>query len=378
MHKVTSSLTDTQLTAKMLSPDPNWVTLETVDASGAGGKVVAFARNGRTPFQLNLQTDHPGTAQYLIAGLQSRFEYRVYRNDDGTDVTRQLVSDGDNTLYFEAPAGNYSIFPAGLSNLFLRPRPRAAVGSAFELDMRTAGTSPDFQWSLAGGALPPGLSLSAAGVISGTLSQAGTFTFTVQAQADVAPGVSATGSITIEVDPPALTVVVGPVTSGAAVITYGVRGLNALQPCTVSISSQPDFSTIAESFTDGGGAAVRWYVAGQTAALQPASRYYAQANCGPLFSTGTIAFSTLASVAPQSAPIRLSLSPPPRIAVNSVEIDYGNSPQLGSLVTVPCTGNCVAEIPATSGTIVYMKRVYLDAASRPLAASSIQPVAAGQ
>ena len=55
-----------------------------------------------------------------------------------------------------------------------------AVGAAYSQTLMAGGTPP-ITWSVSGGALPPGLSLSAAGVISGTPTASGTFTFTVMA-----------------------------------------------------------------------------------------------------------------------------------------------------------------------------------------------------
>jgi hypothetical protein len=202
VHKITASLRDTALTAKTLASDPNWAGIETSDAGGAGGKVALIARGGHTPFSANLQTDHPGTAQYLIAGLQSGLVYCVHRNNDGTDVISQAVGSGDNSLYFEAPAGSYSVFPAELRNLFLRPAlPKAQAGAPLEYHFPPVGQAADFQWSISGGQLPPGLGLSAAGVLSGTASQSGTFTFTVTAKAIHSPAVSQSASFTVQVAP---------------------------------------------------------------------------------------------------------------------------------------------------------------------------------
>ncbi len=60
--------------------------------------------------------------------------------------------------------------------------PGGAVGVAYPAtQLQVSGGQPPYTWSLASGsaALPPGLSLSAAGVISGTPTTLGTFGFTV-------------------------------------------------------------------------------------------------------------------------------------------------------------------------------------------------------
>ena len=50
--------------------------------------------------------------------------------------------------------------------------------------LQATGGTGSYVWSLAGGTLPAGLSLSSDGVISGTPVQAGTFAFTVEALTD--------------------------------------------------------------------------------------------------------------------------------------------------------------------------------------------------
>ncbi len=61
-----------------------------------------------------------------------------------------------------------------------------------------AGIKP-YTWSLASGALPPGLSLSAAGVISGVPAGSGTFTFTLQVMDSGLPVQRATAQLSIAI-----------------------------------------------------------------------------------------------------------------------------------------------------------------------------------
>ena len=56
----------------------------------------------------------------------------------------------------------------------------ASLGNGFERALTVAGGSPVFDWQLKSGALPPGLTLSAAGVIAGTPTQAGQYSFEVE------------------------------------------------------------------------------------------------------------------------------------------------------------------------------------------------------
>lgn len=59
--------------------------------------------------------------------------------------------------------------------------PDANIGQAYTAPALTASGGTVTSWALAGGALPAGVTLAANGVISGTPTQSGPFTFTVQA-----------------------------------------------------------------------------------------------------------------------------------------------------------------------------------------------------
>lgn len=64
----------------------------------------------------------------------------------------------------------------------------------------TDGTMP-YTWSVSSGSLPPGLTLSSAGVISGTPTIDGGYNFTMQVQDNDAPQRSATKSLAITINP---------------------------------------------------------------------------------------------------------------------------------------------------------------------------------
>ena len=70
------------------------------------------------------------------------------------------------------------------------------VGEPYNQTLTATGTAP-ITWSLYDGSLPDGLTLSPAGVISGTPTAAGTFTFIIDA-ANIAGGDMATFTVTIE------------------------------------------------------------------------------------------------------------------------------------------------------------------------------------
>jgi len=86
------------------------------------------------------------------------------------------------------------------SNYTISSRSTIAIGAGKNLGSWTVGSSPNlylfaccasgYAWSVIGGSLPPGLSLSPSGNLNGTLSTAGTYTFLVSA-ADMSNGSNA-------------------------------------------------------------------------------------------------------------------------------------------------------------------------------------------
>ncbi|HUZ02651.1 MAG TPA: putative Ig domain-containing protein [Thermomicrobiaceae bacterium] len=82
--------------------------------------------------------------------------------------------------------------------------PNPTVGTAYSFTFGTTSINPAPAFALAAGSqLPAGLSLSPTGVISGTTTTAGAFSFTVSAVDGHAPTISGTFSITVNPGPPA-------------------------------------------------------------------------------------------------------------------------------------------------------------------------------
>ena len=59
--------------------------------------------------------------------------------------------------------------------------PTARVGQPFMLNFNSTGASGEVKYDLASGTLPPGLALSSSGILSGTLTTAGAYLFSVRA-----------------------------------------------------------------------------------------------------------------------------------------------------------------------------------------------------
>ncbi len=117
--------------------------------------------------------------------------------------------------------------------------PDAAINQAYTAPALTASGDTVNSWTLAGGTLPPGLTLAPTGVVSGTPTQSGSFGFTVQANGN---GTSDTKQLSIFVLAPLeLQTLVGkkPPTTGLtakttvnAQLTTGVKAVGGRAPYT--------------------------------------------------------------------------------------------------------------------------------------------------
>jgi len=92
---------------------------------------------------------------------------------------------------------SYSVTIAAPLQITTASLPAATLGVAYTANLAATGGAPAYTYALATGALPGGLQLSAAGVISGTPAAAGAFNFTVRVT-DTAQG-SAQRSYTLTV-----------------------------------------------------------------------------------------------------------------------------------------------------------------------------------
>jgi large repetitive protein len=124
--------------------------------------------------------------------------------------------------------------------------PDAVLGARYSVPvLALSGGIPPYTWSVSARWLPPGLSLSPAGVISGSPVLAGAFDFTVQA-ADSA-GATATASLSITVGGCAtsITTVSGPVSitgkTGATVVAG--NSVNGALSCSANNPAPTDGGT---------------------------------------------------------------------------------------------------------------------------------------
>jgi hypothetical protein len=140
--------------------------------------------SGAFPPGLSISDDGNIRGTPTAAGSYT-FYLTVSWSNDAPCVTQ---SPSDRKFTINVNPGTAAAPPAPLVNVSTASLPDANVNQAYTSPGLTATGATVTSWTLAGGTLPTGLTLGANGVISGTPTQSGLFTFTVQANASGANG----------------------------------------------------------------------------------------------------------------------------------------------------------------------------------------------
>lgn len=104
---------------------------------------------------------------------------------DGAGERVLRIGQTTNTLSITAPSG--SSLPAGSPNVF------------YSFTFQASGGSSPYAWSVNAGTLPAGFTLSSAGVLSGTTSQTGSWSFTVKVRDSGQAAREATKAVTLQI-----------------------------------------------------------------------------------------------------------------------------------------------------------------------------------
>jgi outer membrane autotransporter protein len=145
---------------------------------------------------VNVVSNAVQTMTYTHNGDTATTDSFVIDDSTGKDITVTVAI---------GPASSITITPTTLS---------LQAGTPFNATLTATGGTAPYTYSLSGGTLPPGLSLSPAGVISGTPTARGAASFTVQATDNV--GATGVKSYTPTIANPTLTI--SPAAPTAAVI----------------------------------------------------------------------------------------------------------------------------------------------------------------
>jgi alpha-tubulin suppressor-like RCC1 family protein len=161
----------------------------------------------------------------------------------------------------------------------------ADLNQPYEQDLTATGGVAPYTWTLTSGTLPAGVSLTAAGVLTGTPTAGGTFSFTAQVKDSASPAVTATKSLSLTVRVPPVTITPTTLSDGTVGVEYDeflfVSG-GSSPTCTVSVSAGalPSGLTLVHDTEDGG----YWQVTGKPLAAG-SSTFTLSANCGGTIGT---------------------------------------------------------------------------------------------
>jgi hypothetical protein len=97
----------------------------------------------------------------------------------GTYRLTAVATDNDGLTTTSAAANVAVVAPVTIDTMVL---PQAQIATPYSVTLAATGGTGASSWSVAAGALPLGLSLSASGLIAGTPLQSGSFSFTVSAR----------------------------------------------------------------------------------------------------------------------------------------------------------------------------------------------------
>ena len=166
----------------------------------------------------------------------------------GTSTATVKATDASNPMEMTSGPETIAVSPAPLS-LTMATLPNGTVGVAYSATVGVSGGTAPYACSQTGGTLPAGLSLSAACVVSGTPTTAGTSTATVKATDASNPVEMTSGPEGITISPAPLTLTVSnlpPATVGTPYsATIGVTGGTAPYGCSLAAGTLPAGLTLA-------------------------------------------------------------------------------------------------------------------------------------
>ncbi|MGC4050994.1 MAG: Ig domain-containing protein [Paludibaculum sp.] len=239
--------------------------------------------------------------------------------------------------------------------------PGATVGVAYASTLAAAGGSGSKLWDFVSNGCD-WLSISAAGMLSGSPTEPGTCPFTARVT-DSTATVTKDFTITIAAAPSGVSLSVIPART-SALITYGAPGLPGNQVCTITVSQG---GSVVFTSTDTGGRPTRRTAA--TGLIAGAADV--AASCLP-FGQG-IASTTILAASGQSASVPVAGHTRAERGQVKMRVQWGYTAAMSETpVVVSCSGDCSTSLPSVAtGTVIFARISYLDSSDSVVAAGPV-------
>ncbi len=233
-----TSTTDPTKTASLqikVNPLPAVSTTSVPPATaGTSYSAVLVASGGTSPYKWTI------TSGTLPLGLALSSSGVISGTPTGAGSAAVTFQVADATGVTASQAITITVGPPPALTIATALLPGATVGTSYSLSLLATGGVPSYTWTITAGSLPAGLTLSSAGLISGTPTGAGTSNFTVKvtdSQTPTPATKTANLSITVTVAP--LTVTTPSLVGGAVGSVYNqtLHASGGIPPYTWSISA---------------------------------------------------------------------------------------------------------------------------------------------
>ncbi|WP_174240918.1 putative Ig domain-containing protein, partial [Granulicella sp. S190] len=201
-----------------------------------GYSVALQATGGTTPYSWSITSGSLPTGLIFVSStgivsgiptVTGTFNFTIAVTDAGTPAQSKSVP------------YSLTITPATLT-ITSSTLPSGTNGSAYSNSLEAAGGSAPYTWSVTTGSLPAGLTLgTSTGVVSGTPTASGTFTFTASVSDAGSPAQTKTAQVSLVIAPATLTITTTTLPSGTQGESYTgtLRTSGGTAPYTWSITS---------------------------------------------------------------------------------------------------------------------------------------------
>ena len=182
----------------------------------ASASVTLVALGNYTFSSAALVTD----VQRWLTNNASNLGWLIKDQNESADGSARRIASRESATASERPLLTVTYTVPALAITNVSPLRFGTVAAVYASTFGAAGGVPPYAWSIIGGALPGGLALNSAGVLSGTPAAAGDFTFTVRVADSLTTSTSKVFSITID---PALAFTRSALNAPGVELQFGAR-----------------------------------------------------------------------------------------------------------------------------------------------------------